>query len=203
MNTSTYVLALIAGGFTLLNSTSVQKWIDKKINPPVPLEETKKKDLVDALLASTKLDKLTRELALLPGIKIAKILQTNNGGGIPRPGCIIYCSATYPIDQREYFKNVPIDEEVSKYIAKVILNDSIHFKISELKQFGMLQTGFREQGVRDCECFYLRIYADKFFLLSIDFYDMEIFNKNHEATTKYKAIVSQIRNVVNGIIDEE
>lgn len=187
---TTSVGAFITGAFAFLNSPALQGWISKKISD-------QPKQMGKALEASTKLEALTQELSTLPGVIKGVIMQTNNGGGIPQPGCIIYSSINYPESKRhELTTNMPVGAEFAEYLSKLYQNGFISFSVSNLVEGGPLRTLFEDARVSDCECYSLKKYPERFFFLAIDYHDKSAMdipaNKN-----KLNLLVAKIQSVIN------
>lgn len=190
----TVIVALIGGIFTLLNSPTFQKWIDRKLN---------KDSLLKSLKANTKLNRLLLDFYDFPGIRKAVIMQTNNGGGIPRPGCVIYSSVTYPEDRREEWQNQPISTEFAERLSELYTTKEICFDVSSLQEGGDLRNLFEAQDVKQCMCVDLKEYPDKYFFLAIDFYDKTIIDENKFMKLKVRQLIQQVQNIMRGTPDEK
>lgn len=187
---SASVGAFITGAFAFLNSPALQEFVSKKLN-------TTPKQMGKALEASVKLDQLTQELSTLPGVIKGVIMQTNNGGGIPQPGCIIYSSINYPESKRhELTTNMPVGAEFAEYLSRLYQEGFISFTIADLQENGPLRTLFEEARVSDCEVYSLKKYPERFFFLAIDYHDKSAMD-NPANKNRLNLLVGKIQSIIN------
>jgi hypothetical protein len=150
-----------------------------------------------ALDAGPKLSDLCRKFVNFPGIKKAVIVQTNNGGGIPHPGSILYATITYPEEFRDNLKNQPLDAEHASYVAQAYKDGSCMIQTLDLKDDGLLKALFEAQQIESCEVISMKKYPEKLFTLAIDYTDYELIHNNAYAKEELRKLIQEISIVMN------
>lgn len=184
--------AIIAGVFALLATPAGQKFLVEKV-----FKHHDPKQMGEALVAGPMLNELGRKFINFPGIKKAVIVQTNNGGGIPHVGCVIYASINWPEEYRQNLRNQPLDAEYSEFIAKTFKEGSCLIETKNLADHGLLKSQFESQGIGQCELIALKKYTEKFFLLAIDYTDYDLVHSNPYAKEELRKLIQEVYNVMN------
>lgn len=184
--------ALVAGVFALLATPVGQKFLTEKV-----FKHHDPKQMGAALDAGAKLSELCRKFINFPGIKKASIIQTNNGGGIPHPGCVLYATLTYPEEFRDNLRNQPLDAEYSAFVSETYKEGQAMIITSELREGGLLRSQFESHQIHKCELISLKKYTEKYFLLAIDYTDYDLTHSNAYAKEELRKLIHEINNVMN------
>lgn len=183
---------IIAGVFALLATPVGQKYLTTKV-----FKHHEHKQMGAALDAGMHLSELCRKFVQFPGIKKAAIIQTNNGGGIPHPGCVLYATITYPEEYRDNLKNQALDAEYSRFVSETFKEGHTIVVTKELGGDGLLKSQFESQHIEMCELIGLKKYTEKYFLLAIDYTNYQLTNSNPYAKEELRKLIQEINNVMH------
>lgn len=126
----TIIVALIA-----MASPIVQNWVKYEI----PKILGNKTEMKNALEKNIKLAEILDSFEALPGVKKAVLMETTNGGGIPRPGKGLYASIVIPVKWRWSWDKQALDAEYQQIVLDIYNNGSKKFDISSLSDDGLLK----------------------------------------------------------------
>lgn len=145
----------------------VKGWVNYglgKIFPSLFIGEKKK--VFQKIL---KMNDILYSIEALPNVKKAVLIETKNGGGIPKAGSEVRGTIVMPHRWNESFNNEVIDREYANVILNILNNKQYSYNVSDIPDGTMMSNMYNVQHIASCMCFEMFETRKKYTFLSIEF----------------------------------
>lgn len=166
MNSETIVIGIGAAFVEL-----IFKPIQKQLSPLL-------KKLIDTKLRKNQKGVYERKVAINAlldlierhdGVKKAVVVQTKNGGGVPKTNTPIYGTIIAPAKYGYTFNNRLLDSQYCDLVSNLLTKKHLVFTTEDLPDDSMLKDIFLTQGIKSCHCYDAAISKCDYIFIAIDY----------------------------------
>jgi hypothetical protein len=187
-----FLQSLLVGISSLLTYLlpPVKNWVNYKLGRMLPsLFVGEKKKVFQQIL---KLNDIIYSIEALPNVKKAVLIETKNGGGIPKAGSEVRGTVVMPHKWNEFFNNQVIDREYAHIILQTLDKKYFSYNVSDLPKDTSMRNMWDVQGVKSCYTYEMEETRRKYSFLSVEF-DCELSDISTEVKENLRVKTSSFK----------